>query len=452
MRLRGFTLAEENLIEGDRTMSFSKLAGCAAALVVLGAMLVQACFGDGDAVKEFKEEWAAAKNFPLNQKEAINKVSREMTVEAVKAITDVAFKEEVSYVAMQAAFEALSRMRTQEIVEWMSDEVCKNGEWRVRSVLAKVLGEYGDPFAVDGLLKALEDKKWEVRLAVAKALGEMPSSRKIVEALIEQVQKEQGRLVYEFGNVLEKLTGAGGLDEAEDWKNWWKAKKDSWAPPSGGSGYDSPETARPILDEPKTVADSPIYGRIKSKKVIFVVDTSGSMETEGDWGEGDSKKKMSRLDIVKEELCKVIDTQITEQHKFNIITFDKDVKAWKSKPVAGTTGARNNAKSYVNKLKPGGVTYTYGALKEAFDNEDIDTIYFLSDGEPTHPPNSEEVNRDWILGKIKAINLSKNRVIHTIAFMVGRGEDFGFEEDKSKCAAFMEALAKSTGGNFKKMD
>lgn len=431
-------------------MSFLKPAVRTLILFVLFAIMLPLCFGQSEAVKQFKRDWADAKGFPLNQKEAISKISREMTVEAVKAILEVAFEEKVSYVATQAAFDALKRMQTQEIVHWMSEEVYKHKDWRMRAVMAKVLGYYADPFAVDGLLKILKDKRWEVRLAAAKALGEMPSSRKIVEPLIEQIQKEQGRLVYEMSEVLEELTGATGLEEAQDWKNWWKKKKDSWAPPSGGERWGSPETAKPTVDEPKTVAVNPIYGRIKSKKVIFVVDTSGSMETEGEWGE--AKKKMSRLDIVKEELSKVLDTQITEKHRFNIITFDRGVKSWKSKPVKGTTGAKNSAKSFIKKLKPGGVTYTYGALKEAFNNKDIDTIYFLSDGEPTYPERGDEVKRDWILGKIKAMNLAKSRKVHTIAFMVGRGEDFGFEEDKAKCAQFMEALARATGGNFKKMD
>lgn len=421
------------------------------ATLLLVFLTVPPCFAQSDAIKEFQKEWADAKNFPLNQKAAINKVSRQMTVEAAKAILAVAFEKDASYIATQAAYDALSRMRTQEIVHWMSENVAKEKSWRLRAVMAKVLGEYGDDFSIDGLLKILGDKKWEVRLAVAKALGAMTPSTRLVDALIAQVQKEQGRLVYEMGEVLEKMTGATGLEEPEDWKNWWKKKRDSWAPPAGGGGYDdNPETARPIIGEPKTVAVSPIYGRIKSKKVIFVVDTSGSMKTEGEWGE--SKKKMSRLDIVKEELCKVLDTQIDETCKFNIITFDLSVKSWKKKPVKATAGNKSSAKGFIKKLKADGVTYTYGALKEAFQNEDIDTIYFLSDGEPTHPPNSDEANRDWILGQTKAMNLVGSRKVHTIAFMVGKGEDFGFEEDKSKCAQFMEALAKATGGNFKKMD
>ena len=427
-----------------------KYACIALGLTLIFAAALPLCFAQSETVRQFKQEWTEAKNFPLHQKEAISKVSREMNVEAVKAILEVAFEEEVAYVATQAAYDALKRMQTQEIVHWMSEEVHKHKEWRLRAVMSKVLGYYGDSFAVDGLLKVLRDKRWEVRLAAAKALGELPSSRKVVEALIEQIQKEQGRLVYEMSDVLEDLTGTTGLEEAQDWKNWWNKKKDSWMPPSGSKRYGSPETSKPFVDEPKTVASSPIYGRIKSKKVIFVVDTSASMETEGEWGE--TKKKMSRLDIVKEDLCKVLDSQIGDKHRFNIITFNKTVKSWKSKPVKGTTGAKNSAKSFIKKLKPENVTYTYGALKTAFDNKDIDTIYFLSDGEPTYPHNTDEVNRDWILGKVKAMNLVKSRKVHTIAFMVGRGEDFGFEEDKTKCAEFMEALARATGGHFRKID
>jgi len=422
------------------------------ALIAVIAVLLPLCFGQSETVKAFKKEWEEARDFPLNQKAAINNISREMTVEAVKALLQVAFEKNVSYIATQAAFDALKRMQTEKIVHWMSENICKEKQWRLRAVMAKVLGSYGDQFSIDSLVKLLKDKKWEVRLAAAKALGEIPANSRVVDELVSQIQKEQGRLVYEISDVLEKITGANGLEEAQDWKNWWNKKKDSWVPSGGSSSGDSPETARPFLDEPKTVAVSPIYGRIKSKKVIFVVDTSGSMETKGEWGEDNSKKMMSRLDIVKDELCKVLETQITPQHKFNIITFAKGVTSWKSKPVKGSGGAISSAKSFIRKLKPEGVTYTYGALKEAFDNEDIDTIYFLSDGEPTYPPNSDEANREWILGKVKAMNISKSRVIHTIAFMVGRGEDYGFEEDKPKCARFMESLAESTNGNFKKMD
>jgi len=407
------------------------------------------CFGESEAVARFRKEWEEAKDFPPNQKEAIEKLSREMTVEAAKVIAEVAFRDDASYEASQAAFDALVRMYTTKIVKWMSGEVHSNTNWRVRAVMARVLARQGDADATDGLIKALGDKKWEVRFAVAKALGRMPVSRRIIDVLVQQMQKEEGRLIYEFANILGEITGAKGITKAADWKNWWDANKDTWAPPSELGGPDRPGTANP-KDSFKTDPGSPIYGRIKTKKVIFVVDVSESMRTEGAWGEG--KKKMSRLDIVKKELCHVIEHQLDQKCKFNIITFSEKVKPWKKKPVKATKGAKSSAKSFIKKLKAKGVTYTYGALKEAFDNEDIDTIYFLSDGEPTHPPNSQEIDRDYIIGKVKALNRYKNRKINTIAFMVGDAKDFGFGEDKAKCAAFMETLAKATGGNFRKIE
>lgn len=433
-------------------MSFARKPICVVGLAICAALAAAPCLAQPDAIRQFRKEWADAKDFPLNQKLAIENISREMTMEAAKAITEVAFEKSVSYIASQAAFDALVNMRTQKILEWISEEVHKNKEWRIRAVLAKVLGKYADPYAEDGLLKALKDKKWEVRLAAGKALGNLPPNKRIIGALVGQVQKEQGRLVYELGDALEELTGAAGLEEAQDWKNWWNSHRDSWAPPKGTDKYGSPETARPLVGEPKTVVVSPIYGRIRSKKVIFVVDTSGSMKTKGEWSEGRARLKMSRLEIVKKELCKVLDTQIDSKCRFNIITFDETVRPWKKRPVKATAGSKASAKRFIRKLKPKGVTYTYGALMEAFANEDIDTIYFLSDGEPTHPPNSNEVRRSYILGKVKALNLHKSRIVHTIAFMVGEGKDFGFEEDKAKCAEFMQALAKSTGGLFKKID
>jgi hypothetical protein len=203
--------------------------------------------------------------------------------------------------------------------------------------------------------------------------------------------------------------------------------------------------------EVKTVPPSPIYGEIKSKNVVFVIDTSRSMSIEGPWGE--DRKKMSRLEIVKIELKKVLDTQIGKDSMFNIITFAQEVKAWKSQPVKGSQENSQSAKKFVDSLKPEGLTYTYGALMESLNNRGADTIYFLSDGEPTYPPDKvDEIDRPSILGKMRSLNRFRNVTIHTIAFLVGEGRDFGIDENKSLCAEFMEKLSNETGGTYKKIE
>jgi hypothetical protein len=175
------------------------------------------------------------------------------------------------------------------------------------------------------------------------------------------------------------------------------------------------------------------------------------MSIEGLWGE--DRKKMSRLEIVKIELKKVLDTQIGKDCMFNIITFAQEVKPCKTQPVKGSRENIDSAKKFVDSLKPEGLTYTYGALMESLNNRDADTIYFLSDGEPTYPPDKvDEVDRPSILGKMRSLNRFRNVTIHAIAFLVGEGKDFQIDENKTLCAEFMEKLASETHGSYKKIE
>jgi hypothetical protein len=401
-----------------------------------------------EAVKKFREEWEKSKDFPENQKEAIENLAREYSLEAVKEILNVAFSESVSYQASDAAYAALLRMQTAEIIEYLTKEVTSHNDWRVRAVVARLLGEYRNRSVVSGLLGALADKKWEVRLGAAKALRNY-RLRDVIEPLIEAMQKESGTLIDEMSQTLRIITGEA-LDEPADWKNWWNSKKATFQVPE--EGKEGSETAGSGKSpEVRTVAPSPIYGQIKSKNVIFVIDTSRSMSIEGLWGE--DRKKMSRLEIVKIELKKVLDTQIGKDCMFNIITFAQEVKPWKTQPVKGSRENIDSAKKFVDSLKPEGLTYTYGALMESLNNRDADTIYFLSDGEPTYPPDKvDEVDRPSILGKMRSLNRFRNVTIHAIAFLVGEGKDFQIDENKTLCAEFMEKLASETHGSYKKIE
>jgi len=413
------------------------------------AFFTAPAFGQSEAVKKFREEWGKSKEFPENQKEAIETLAREYSVEVVKEILNVAFNEDVSYQASDAAYSALLRMQTAEILEYLAKEVTSHKDWRVRAVVARLLGDYKNPSVVESLLSALKDKKWEVRLAATKALRNY-RRKDVIEPIIEAMQSESGTLVEEMSQTL-RIIADEALDEPADWKNWWNSKKASFEVPEE-TGQDSTQTARPGKPpEVRTVAPSPIYGRIKSKNVIFVVDTSRSMMIEGAWGE--DRKKMSRLEIVKIELKKVLDTQIGKDCSFNIITFAQEVKPWKTQPVKGSQENIQSAKRFVDSLKPEGLTYTYGALTEALNNRDADTIYFLSDGEPTYPPDKvDEIDRTSILGKMRSLNRFRNVTIHTIAFLVGEGKDFAIDENKTLCAEFMEKLAKETQGTYKKIE
>jgi hypothetical protein len=90
-------------------------------------------------------------------------------------------------------------------------------------------------------------------------------------------------------------------------------------------------------------------------------------------------------------------------------------------------------------MKPIGMTNTYGALEAAFSDKAVDTIYFLSDGNPT---TGTTVNHQEILTAVRRWNQGRNVHIYTIGLLVGK---YG-NEDHEKLKSFLKSLASQNGG------
>ena len=72
---------------------------------------------------------------------------------------------------------------------------------------------------------------------------------------------------------------------------------------------------------------------------------------------------------------------------------------------------RDEAKGYIEKIGAGGGTNLYDAVKLAFEDKDVDTIFILSDGEPTQ---GEETDPTVIREHVKSWNEHRGIVINTI--------------------------------------
>ena len=170
------------------------------------------------------------------------------------------------------------------------------------------------------------------------------------------------------------------------------------------------------------------------------------------------------MDIVKTELTSTIES--LEPHvNFGIIAFATDMKRWKKKLVPANVINRESALDFVKRLEPlggnsksdlaqaglgisadlsAGKTNTYGALSLALGIDDggrrskkdylgeVDTIFFLSDGRPTH---GKYIEPKEIGERITEANLLRKIVLHTIA--IGN-----FDKQ------FMKGLAGKNGGVF----
>jgi hypothetical protein len=198
-----------------------------------------------------------------------------------------------------------------------------------------------------------------------------------------------------------------------------------------------------------------------SKKIVYVIDISGSMEGKaetdlkgnvistagskvgnavgnkvgGKLGNIISKQtsdQLTKLGKAKKELMPSI-RGLSEDTYFTIVVFENNVKKLNKQLVQANATNKNLAIAYLEKLESGGGTNMSDALEESFALAGVETIFVLSDGEPNEGkiPNPQD-----ILEAVAKWNSSKSVKINTI----GLGEDC----DKD----FMKKLADQNGGQF----
>mgnify|MGYP001560206613 CR=1 FL=1 len=289
------------------------------------------------------------------------------------------------------------------------DEWVTSSQTLVRNCALSQIAKRRGKAALDVLLTHLEHIDWSTRLA---ALNGLVLLREVssLGPIIEQMSQEEGRILDEFADALWTLTGQPFRTRAASWQGWWEKEGANFQLISAAEleKLEAEEEAR-RLKQRYPVA---FFGiRIISHRVIFVLDVSGSMA----WdlrAEYKGQRPEPRIDVARRELKNCIDG-LEEGALFNIITFSGDVSSWLDGGIAGSSGkTREEAKTYVDRLGAFGATNIYDALELAFEDPEVDTIYFLSDGEPTA---GLIVDPHLIREDIQRRNEHRGIVIHTIA-------------------------------------
>ena len=235
-----------------------------------------------------------------------------------------------------------------------------------------------------------------------------------MDFLIERLPKLEGLVEHDAITYLQQVSKQRFRNDnnGADWKSWWRL-------------------ARPMFEFPKAkelAQVKPIdnqqllfYGiPICAKRVLFVLDTSGSMRGEP-------------LEAAKRALNGTIE-QLPEAVQFDVLFFDKGVSAWQQQLVPAATNAKQDAIRTVTARGMNIGTASNTALNAAF-NLDPEVIYFLSDGEPTdgRPAN--------IISAITTLNRTRRVSIHTIGVVTDRNGSAGLTQ-------FMRPLAEQNYGTF----
>lgn len=261
----------------------------------------------------------------------------------------------------------------------------------------------------------LDHRAWQVRSVALDLLLQLRSA-KSPPLLFARLEKEKARLRQDVQAALRELTGLQFATERE-WVDWWSSEGDRFEPrkPADTSSGRGRDTA--------TVSywNIPVH----SDRVAFVVDTSGSMLKP--FGTGNA----TRLGEAKRQLRKVFEA-LPAKAKMNVITFAGDARGLFPKLQALSKRKRAAADEFVEALGSKGPTNVYDAVRLAFDDPDVDTIFLLTDGQPSA---GAIVDRDRLAAEIGRWNASRSIRIHTIA--IGQKSDL------------LARLAKDSGGEHR---
>jgi Mg-chelatase subunit ChlD len=196
---------------------------------------------------------------------------------------------------------------------------------------------------------------------------------------------------------------------------------------------------------------------LTGRRVIFLVDMSGSMELVDERTPAEQKWKG-----VRETVSKVM-RSLPELSKYQLILFSDHV----SYPLGGENrwlefepkGSASDAYAALSRIRPRGATNMYDAFEAAFRYRPLglDTIYVLSDGLPnvgpgltaleqTNPANENE--RSTLLARhIRSVLLRDwNRAV--LGQSRVRINTIGFFYESPDVGAFLWALSRENDGSF----
>jgi len=401
--------------------------------------------------------------------------------------------------------EVLTRARIKQVVPVLVAMLAEDKKLKaaVKYRIAVALGELGDASATESLrtllrdrdpmvclgasdavgrlavaelapevIRLLEHDRWQVRSSAVATLGIL-RPQAAVTPLIE-LMKQGGRLMEDAAEALFLITSLDFGVNPEVWEvQWAKLMELDWRIPTAAELEKAKESRRRDDAYYGKESGATSFGGIPttSRRVMFVIDVSGSMDDRVVEVERFKAgyADLSKLTIVKTELLRTIDS-LDRNTSFNVVAFASDLTPWKKKLVPANIVNKSSAKAWVERRQAlggrqaqdlaaagltgtanlaAGKTNTFKALMYPFgiDPGDrrrqgktaggsrrggIDTVYFLSDGRPSA---GKLVDTMEILAAVNEVNASAKIVIHAIAI----GD---FQRD------FLRGLARDNGGVF----
>ena len=250
----------------------------------------------------------------------------------------------------------------------------------------------------------LEDELWAVRATAVSSL-ELFRRDESLKPLFWLMENEVGRVRSDVIKVLELLTGENFGESVHTWKAWYADQSDDYTLPAKEQVNAMIDARKSKSKHSGTLAQSGYHGIIvPAGGVVFVLDTSGSMGS-----------RFSPTETYYQHFSKaLIETVLAlkEDTTFNIVIFSSGVRSWKRDLVESNEKNRLDAQEWLEKITPAGGTNVYGALTTALSFNEAQTIFIMTDGEPSA---GEFQLPESILAEIDRVNRDRFIQINTIA-------------------------------------
>lgn len=299
-----------------------------------------------------------------------------------------------------------------------------------RQAAARALALKPSPEAVEHLAQLLQDYQLPVRLEAARSLGSVRRTDAL-EVLISQVEHRSRLTADLVQRTLTALTDQEFGPTVTTWTRWWKDHQAEFAMPSAEIVTERLIELRSPVDKDERTGASFWGLPIVSRRVVFVLDTSGSMLAKFAMASKYGATEGTRLAAAKAQLIGAL-RMLPDGTLFNIITFDTRGDRWKEDMVVLGDATRIESRQWVENLRTRGATNVFDALDKAFALKDVDTIYLLSDGQPFGGKIDDPL---LLRDEIKAWNTTRRIPIHAISL----GGD----------VALLRRLAEDSGGVFR---
>ncbi|MFT7619426.1 MAG: HEAT repeat protein [Planctomycetota bacterium] len=317
---------------------------------------------------------------------------------------------------------------------------------RIHAVNALALCATGTNDEMEQLRKIFSEESTSVELMLAAITAyEKVDTKRSVSAMIralgeitsqgEEAKNRTAGVAKALTDALRRSTAQEIGDSHDEWTAWWDKSESDFKTASEKLKEENPGVAA----AGEEVGGTRFYGiKTYSKRIVFILDISGSMNEPAEY-EGKTK-----IQVAKAELTTAI-SSLPKDAQFNIIFYSTDYHVWQKKLVVADAKIKKAAKSFIADTKAGGGTNIYEPLVKVFDiagrgSKDegygevaLDTIFFLSDGQPTA---GRITKPEDILNKVLGLNSLRKIKIHTIGVGKGHARDF------------MRKLAERSGGKY----